>query len=1113
MTFFKTEHRRVLSMLMTVLMVLTMMATSMVAPISAFADEALSILTNDNDHLALTPDGEEYANLNKGVLSLTLDATNTNFVVELTFELSEVDENGKVSAGNMDRYEISGGNITRQEGLVTATIDSNAQKITITVKEGATKDDFTIDLIALDKRGGTSQDCLPIPVKLGIVPYSYTLEWSLDEDEAKVELTADKTEFSLDLWEHVKYTIGETVYSGDDLTNGELSKEEIKFALGSITQGSGTYTNDNGAIVLNNNLLVVNGEKMPGSEAGTLYKIELKVTANDKTKPGGGGDMMSVCDLTVIEITNCITETYHVDDSAPVALAANQKTAYKLADVVKQKVTIKSELNPNNTYKWDEISDELVAAIDGNITKFVKISGDELHVLTPTNEEVTGEIGLTLTIDSAKGINLTPNELTLDVVLNDGNGPQYTISVDPADKTVKKEDLASLSDDTVTSVQLKVTVKYKDVGGEVELTSGNAIKYALTYDQLTDDADFTLSEVTPGTGVFQIEFTKGSTSGVYETQFKLEALTKDDYACMLTNDSNEPAAAVKFTLVGANEYQIQKFADVQLSSAVKQINLLDSVTIAKGGEALAAADVKALADSKELKFYVHDGSVSADDYVTVSGTNLTLIKDNLSDSDLTFDIFVQLSVDHIIGTNPQTATLKIVKKTVTTGGGDTSGASTTAPSNPSTPGTTEPEPEPEIPEVVVEMDPVTAETGEDGKAVAEVDAKAMDEAIAEAIAEAEAENGAPVVSIPVEVDDEAVDLEVVLPTASVEKLAAAANSALKVTSRIGDVKLSHTALVALADEVGENDTIVLEINTGVDAVAESLNEAQLDKIVEIVEKLGEEAEAEIFDVSLYVNDEPMHDFNNGAIEVSVPYELPASVAPTSIRVYYLAEDGTLERCKDASYADGRVTFTTYHLSKYIISTMSLTAEFEDVAESDWFYDAVMWAYENGVTTGKTNTEFDPYDGCTRAQFVTFLWRAAGYPEPTTTECAFTDVENAGELEPYYKAILWAAENGIALGTDAEGTTFSPKTVVLRGQALLFMCRYAAQNNIGVEPVTPNFTDVQNEYPVDAYYDAIGWAVANGITNGLGNGLFGPLDACERGQMVTFLYRMFTDATV
>jgi len=169
--------------------------------------------------------------------------------------------------------------------------------------------------------------------------------------------------------------------------------------------------------------------------------------------------------------------------------------------------------------------------------------------------------------------------------------------------------------------------------------------------------------------------------------------------------------------------------------------------------------------------------------------------------------------------------------------------------------------------------------------------------------------------------------------------------------------------------------------------------------------------------------------------------------------------------------------------------------FTDVHEDDWFYDAVVWAYPD-VATGTTDTTFSPYATCTRAQMVTFLWRAAGRPEPGATDNPFSDVDEGAY---YYKAVLWAVENGITQGIG--GGRFDPDGTVSRAQSVTFLWR-ALGGGAGTE--NP-FADVQDGM---YFYDAVLWAVENGITQGTSATTFSPDDDCLRAQIVTFLYRAY-----
>ncbi len=170
--------------------------------------------------------------------------------------------------------------------------------------------------------------------------------------------------------------------------------------------------------------------------------------------------------------------------------------------------------------------------------------------------------------------------------------------------------------------------------------------------------------------------------------------------------------------------------------------------------------------------------------------------------------------------------------------------------------------------------------------------------------------------------------------------------------------------------------------------------------------------------------------------------------------------------------------------------------FTDVPEGYKFYDEILWAYENGITAGKTATLFQPTGECTRGQVVTFIWREAGCPEPTITKNPFTDVASTS---PFYKAILWAYEKGITTGKTA--TTFQPDVTVNREQVVTFLWRAEGKP---APKADNNFTDVADNTP---FTDAISWAAEEGITKGKTATTFQPKSACIREQVVTFLYRV------
>ena len=195
--------------------------------------------------------------------------------------------------------------------------------------------------------------------------------------------------------------------------------------------------------------------------------------------------------------------------------------------------------------------------------------------------------------------------------------------------------------------------------------------------------------------------------------------------------------------------------------------------------------------------------------------------------------------------------------------------------------------------------------------------------------------------------------------------------------------------------------------------------------------------------------------------------------------------------------NGKYTFTM-PASKVTVSAEFAeieTLDFADVPTDAYYYEAVKWAAKKGITGGIGNGLFGPNQPCTRAQIVTFLWRAAGSPEPKTMS-SFADVS----MDAYYaKAVAWAVENGITTGT-GDGK-FSPDATCTRAQSVTFLFRAIGK----LVDSKAEFSDVLT----DSYYaNAVAWAVENGVTNGIGDGLFGPNNSCTRAQIVTFLFRAY-----
>ena len=245
---------------------------------------------------------------------------------------------------------------------------------------------------------------------------------------------------------------------------------------------------------------------------------------------------------------------------------------------------------------------------------------------------------------------------------------------------------------------------------------------------------------------------------------------------------------------------------------------------------------------------------------------------------------------------------------------------------------------------------------------------------------------------------------------------------------------------------------------------------------------------------------------NGSVTVSPKSASKGSTVTITVKPDsgYVLETLTVtdkngDELKLTDKGNGKYTFTMPGSKVEVKATFmednSVLNFFYDVPNGAYFYEAVKWAVDKGITNGLSDTMFGPYESCTRAQIVTFLWRAAGSPEPKTVS-SFSDVPASAY---YAKAVAWAVENGITNGMTA--TEFAPDAICTRGQSVTFLYRALGKK---VES-SANFTDVKS----DAFYaDAVNWAVASDVTNGTSATTFSPNADCTRAEIVTFLYRAY-----
>lgn len=301
--------------------------------------------------------------------------------------------------------------------------------------------------------------------------------------------------------------------------------------------------------------------------------------------------------------------------------------------------------------------------------------------------------------------------------------------------------------------------------------------------------------------------------------------------------------------------------------------------------------------------------------------------------------------------------------------------------------------------------------------------------------------------------------------------------------RYGEVTLTARTIAGLTDGVSSSGKIKVSITSQTSSKDETISDL-LDK------------GAAVFDVSVTINDVEVHSFD-GTLTLTFTVSNLSKI--TDPHILHILTDGTKEYYAPDSISGNTITVKgVRNLSTFAVIPGSEVPEeqtnpFTDVYESDYYYDAVLWAVANGVTNGTSATTFGPNVTVTRAQMVTFLWRAHGSPEATGAN-PFTDV---GTSDYYYDAVLWAVANGVTTGTSA--TTFSPDAPVTRAQAVTFQWRAAGSPVVSGS----SFDDVA----ADAYYvNAVTWAVANGITNGTGGNNFSPGAAVSRAQAVTFLWR-------
>ena len=329
--------------------------------------------------------------------------------------------------------------------------------------------------------------------------------------------------------------------------------------------------------------------------------------------------------------------------------------------------------------------------------------------------------------------------------------------------------------------------------------------------------------------------------------------------------------------------------------------------------------------------------------------------------------------------------------------------------------------------------------------------------------------------------------------------------------KVIDKKVSMTGVVEISVvkedivfEVGVNSAVKLGSDKFIDFLRDSdksYRKADLDYVTFDVGKNSA--------ITSYFNGTgALYRYYNGntGINATVSAKDEFYYNPKTSSKHYDLDDVTYVTSKFAKVGDiVYIPFTAYGTKSgqkaegTLAIKVKQTMNFVDVHTYDYFYDSVQWAVNLDITKGTSATTFSPKQGCTRAQIVTFLWRAANSPAPRSSTNKFTDVYATAHAD-YMKAIIWATEQGITTGTG--NGKFSPDATCTRAQIVTFLYRF--KNNPAVYG-SLNFSDV-NKTEHAAFYNAILWAVNNKITTGYGNGIFDPNGTCNRGDAVTFLYR-------
>lgn len=400
----------------------------------------------------------------------------------------------------------------------------------------------------------------------------------------------------------------------------------------------------------------------------------------------------------------------------------------------------------------------------------------------------------------------------------------------------------------------------------------------------------------------------------------------------------------------------------------------------------------------------------------------------------------------------------------------------------------------------------TAATVVEGRATASISSNDVSKAIEKVTEQAKADTTGKTaekeVVLEIKAKGNADAVEAKLPAEAVKALAGADVNTVIATD-CGNVEIPSDSLANINSQANGKDlSVAVENKKSEDVITESVSE----KIKEET-GIGKEAieGASIVDVTIKAGDSEITSFGGRSIRLSLPV-LGQQIVGRLYKVIAISANGALDMLTGkCSMRNGVkvMDLSSTHLTTFVLTSEEVKNPFSDVKESDYFYNPVLWAVEKNVTSGKTADTFAPFDGCTRAQMVTFLWRASGSPW-ASANWHFSDVP---EDAYYADAVEWAIAAGIAKGTSEN--TFDPNGSVTREQLATFIYRYAQDKGQGFTGAWMFLLDYNDASQVSEWADeAMHWCVMKGIVSGTGEKTLSPKGEANRAQIVTMLYRYF-----